>query len=234
MTRIISGGAKGRTLKVPSQGTRPTSDRVREALFSQLESIFGLVGGAAWEGIAVLDLYAGSGALGLEAASRGAGPVVMVDNAKDAVRAIRANVAALGMGGRARSGPRPGGPDGGPPRPVSPGAPATRDASRAPARAPEVVSGRVEQVASRGLPASAGGPFDLVFLDPPYAVDSAALDRVLEDLGRPGGLAAQDGIVVVERSTRDTPPTWPAGWEHLGSRAYGETSVHLARVSSAE
>ncbi|MCL1897330.1 MAG: 16S rRNA (guanine(966)-N(2))-methyltransferase RsmD [Micrococcales bacterium] len=86
MTRIIAGAAKGRVLKVPGRGTRPTSDRVREALFSQLES---LLGGLA--GLAVLDLYAGSGALGLEAISRGASQAVLVDSGKAALAAASVN-----------------------------------------------------------------------------------------------------------------------------------------------
>lgn len=93
MTRIVAGAAGGRTLVVPRSGTRPTSDRVREALFSRLEHQ-GVVTGAV-----VLDLYAGSGALGLEAASRGAGRVVLVDAARDAVAACRRNVRALGLDG---------------------------------------------------------------------------------------------------------------------------------------
>ncbi|WP_413452659.1 16S rRNA (guanine(966)-N(2))-methyltransferase RsmD [Georgenia phoenicis] len=91
MTRIVSGTAGGRTLTVPKGPTRPTSERVREALFSRLEHE-GVVDGAR-----VLDLYAGSGALGLEAASRGAVSVTLVDSAKPAVAACRSNVAALGL-----------------------------------------------------------------------------------------------------------------------------------------
>ncbi|WP_372594525.1 16S rRNA (guanine(966)-N(2))-methyltransferase RsmD [Actinotalea sp.] len=93
MTRIVAGTAGGRSLVVPSTGTRPTSDRVREALFSRLEHL-GLL-----DGTAVLDLFAGSGALGLEAASRGAASVVLVDHAKAAVTALRRNVSALGLPG---------------------------------------------------------------------------------------------------------------------------------------
>lgn len=92
MTRIIAGTSGGRRLLVPAGAlTRPTSDRVREALFSRLEH-------QAWlDGTAVLDLFAGSGALGLEAASRGAASVVLVEQAPAALRALRANVAALGL-----------------------------------------------------------------------------------------------------------------------------------------
>lgn len=91
MTRIIAGTAGGRRLQTPAgAGTRPTSDRVREALFARLEHL-GALGGAA------LDLYAGSGALGLEAASRGAGPVLLVESDRRAAAVIKANVAALGL-----------------------------------------------------------------------------------------------------------------------------------------
>ena len=94
MTRIVAGTAGGRTLEVPAGGTRPTSDRVREALFSRLEHA-GVI-----EGARVLDLYAGSGALGLEAASRGASEVVLVDSAKAAAAVCRRNAAALGLPAR--------------------------------------------------------------------------------------------------------------------------------------
>lgn len=94
MTRIIAGSLRGRTLVVPAgRQTRPTSDRVREALFSRLEHE-GVVVGAR-----VLDLFAGSGALGLEAASRGAAQVLLVDSGREAARACRRNVADLGLDG---------------------------------------------------------------------------------------------------------------------------------------
>lgn len=94
MTRIIAGSLRGRTLVVPAgRQTRPTSDRVREALFSRLEHE-GVVVGAR-----VLDLFAGSGALGLEAASRGAAQVLLVDSGREAARACRRNVADLGLEG---------------------------------------------------------------------------------------------------------------------------------------
>jgi 16S rRNA (guanine966-N2)-methyltransferase len=92
VTRIIAGTSGGRRLLVPAGAlTRPTSDRVREALFSRLEH-------QGWlDGTAVLDLFAGSGALGLEAASRGARSVVLVEQAPAALRALRANVAGLDL-----------------------------------------------------------------------------------------------------------------------------------------
>ena len=95
MTLIIAGAAHGRRLIVPAGGDiRPTSDRVREALFSSLESRVGPL-----IGVRVLDLYAGSGALGLEALSRGAAHVLLVEAEARAIRAIRSNVAALGLTG---------------------------------------------------------------------------------------------------------------------------------------
>jgi 16S rRNA (guanine966-N2)-methyltransferase len=91
VTRIVAGSVGGRSLLVPPKGTRPTSDRVREAIFSRLEH-YGQLAGAR-----VLDLYAGSGALGLEAASRGATEVVLVEAARVAAQICSRNVAALGL-----------------------------------------------------------------------------------------------------------------------------------------
>ena len=90
MTRIIGGVAGGRRLATPAgRNTRPTSDRVREGLFSSL--------GGDLSGLSFLDLYAGSGAVGLEAASRGARPVVLVEREAKALQAARDNVATLGI-----------------------------------------------------------------------------------------------------------------------------------------
>jgi 16S rRNA (guanine966-N2)-methyltransferase len=91
--RIVAGSVGGRTLRVPATGTRPTSDRVREALFSRLEHLRVI------DGARVLDLFAGSGALGIEAASRGAGAVTLVDSGRAAVEACRQNVAGLALAG---------------------------------------------------------------------------------------------------------------------------------------
>ncbi len=93
MTRIVAGTARGRRLSVPPKGTRPTSDRVREALFSALDADPGLTG------TAVLDLCAGSGALGLEALSRGAEHALLVESDRRAAAVLRRNVADLGLPG---------------------------------------------------------------------------------------------------------------------------------------
>ena len=95
MTRIIAGAARGRRLAVPGgTRTRPTSDRAREGLFATVTAVHGPLAGAG-----VLDLYAGSGAMGLEALSRGATRVVLVESDPAATRVIRANVAAVGLPG---------------------------------------------------------------------------------------------------------------------------------------
>jgi 16S rRNA (guanine966-N2)-methyltransferase len=102
MTRLISGVAGGRRLKVPRAGVRPTGDRAREALFNSLKSLLDL------RGAAVLDLYAGSGALGLEALSRGAETVVFVESSPGVLPVLKDNLAAVGLpGGRVVAGSVP-------------------------------------------------------------------------------------------------------------------------------
>jgi len=97
VTRIVAGAAKGRRLSVPGAGTRPTSDRAREALFSALESALASRGGLA--GVRFLDLYAGSGAVGLEALSRGAAEVLLVESDRAAAQTARSNVDAVDLDG---------------------------------------------------------------------------------------------------------------------------------------
>jgi 16S rRNA (guanine966-N2)-methyltransferase len=102
MTRLISGVAGGRRLKVPRTGVRPTGDRAREALFNSLGSLVEL------RGAAVLDLYAGSGALGLEALSRGAQTVVFVESSPGVLPVLKENLATVGLtGGRVLAGSVP-------------------------------------------------------------------------------------------------------------------------------
>jgi 16S rRNA (guanine966-N2)-methyltransferase len=187
MTRIVAGEARGRRLQVPAgAGTRPTADRVREALFSAVESARG-----GWSGARVLDLYAGSGALGLEALSRGADIAEMVELARRALAALRHNVKVVGL----------------------PGA--------------RVVADRVE----RHLLGQPGEPFDVVLLDPPYSVADAAVTEVLGSLVRRHWLT-DDALVVVERSTRGGPLTWPSGLEALRERRYGETTLWYGQPAS--
>jgi 16S rRNA (guanine966-N2)-methyltransferase len=91
MTRIVGGVAKGRRLSVPQRGTRPTSERAREALFSSLAGLLDI------DGARMLDLFAGTGAVGLEALSRGASWATFVDSDRAAVGIIKANLATVGI-----------------------------------------------------------------------------------------------------------------------------------------
>ncbi len=91
MTRIVGGQARGRRLAVPPRGTRPTSDRAREALFNTLRAELDI------DGARVLDLYAGSGAVGLEALSRGAEAAVFVESDRRAAAVLQQNISTLGL-----------------------------------------------------------------------------------------------------------------------------------------
>ena len=93
--RIVAGSAKGRRLASPAGTTRPTSDRAREALFNSLAALLDI------EGARVLDLFAGTGAVGLEALSRGAAEVVLVESNRAALEVLRRNVQTVGLPGAA-------------------------------------------------------------------------------------------------------------------------------------
>lgn len=186
MTRIIGGSAGGRRLQTPpGDATRPTSDRVREALFSALEAELGTL-----HGLRFLDLYAGSGAVALEAASRGAVSVTAVESDRRTARIVTANATALGL----------------------------------------PVDVRAQPVASV-LASAAPAPFDVVFLDPPYALGGEEVAEVLATLVSRGWVQA-GGAVVLERSARSVEPSWPDGLEVRRQKKYGETVLwYLRRVS---
>lgn len=187
MTRVIAGAAGGRRLAVPpGTGTRPTSDRAKEGLFSTWESLRGALHGAR-----VLDLYGGSGAVGLEALSRGAAHVLLADADPSAARTIRENVAMLGL----------------------PGA--------------EVRSGRADGIVAGPPPEHR---YDLVFLDPPYDMPDDEVREILLTLGRQGWLDA-DVVATVERRTRGGPFRWPAGFEGIRARRYGEATLWYGRAA---
>ena len=195
MTRIIAGILGGRRLATPkSDATRPTTDRVREAVFSRIESLMDLAGAR------VLDLYAGSGALGLEALSRGASEVILVESDRRTARLIQANITDLGAG---RGGAGGGG------------------------AGVRGHGGGAEWV-DRFLECGPGAPpFDLVMLDPPYPLGEQELSGNLQRLVHHGWLAPE-ALVLVERSARSPQPTLPPGLSALKQRTYGETVVHYA------
>ena len=180
--RIVSGRFRGKAITTPEgPGTRPTSDRARQAMFNILEHA---AWGPALEDLRVIDLFAGSGALGLEALSRGAAFALFVETDEDARGAIRDNIDAYGLFGCTRL--------------------HRRDAT------------------DLGLkPASAGSPFDLAFLDPPYGKGLA--ERALAELMK-GEWLAEGAVVVVERGSRE-PPISVAGYEVLDERVYGIAKI---------
>jgi 16S rRNA (guanine966-N2)-methyltransferase len=187
MTRIIGGRVGGRRIATPrGVSTRPTSDRVREALFSAIESWCGSL-----SGLRFLDLYAGSGAVGLEAWSRGAGVVTMVEQDRRTASMISANARELGF------------------------------------KRADVVTGPVSGTLAR--PPSA--PYDVVFLDPPYAHPEEDVAADLSAL-RDQEWLVPGAMVVVERGSRGAEPAWPDGFSDSREKKYGETVlwyVHAAQ-----
>jgi 16S rRNA (guanine966-N2)-methyltransferase len=179
--RIIAGSARGLRLAPVPDGTRPLADRAREGLFSSL--------GSEVDGAAVLDLYAGTGAVGIEALSRGAARAVFVDSSTDAVRTIRENLDRAKLSERAH-----------------------------------VHRREVAKAVHADL-----GEFDLVFLDPPYALGGQALDAVLADLGARGRVA-QGGLIVLTREIKSSTPVIPVDWRSDRRLSYGDAAVLVYRA----
>ena len=174
--RIIGGSWRGRRLRFPAAPLiRPTPDRVRETLFNWL--------GAGVAGARCLDLFAGSGALGLEALSRGAAHVTFVERDPGAARELRARLAEWGAANA------------------------------------EIVRGD-----ALAFLAGAAQPFDIVFLDPPFA--SGLLEEAAALLERNGWLSAT-ARVYVECAARAGVPTLPGTWQALKARRAGEVGYHL-------
>lgn len=179
--RIIGGVNRGRRLPIPDQpGLRPTADRVRETLFNWLAPVL--------PGARCLDLFAGSGALGLEAASRGAGNVVLVERNERVARQLRANCLTLG-------------------------------------------TQTVQVIQADALTWLGGdpGPFDLVFLDPPFAEGLLGpACTLLTDRGWLGTGAR----VYLETDARSGFPPLPDGWELVRERTAGQVRFGLALVTT--
>jgi 16S rRNA (guanine966-N2)-methyltransferase len=186
--RIIGGTWRGRRVSFPDiPGLRPTPDRVRETLFNWLQH--------AVVGSRCLDLFAGSGALGLEALSRGAKELVFVEQAVAASRTLQEQLVRLGGERKGRV---------------------------------------VEMGAARYLRTAAqpgGGPFDIVFLDPPFGRDALAEYVPMLDAGNWLNVG---GLVYLENPKAAGVPPLPSHWEILKSKSAGEVGYHLARVGSRE
>jgi 16S rRNA (guanine966-N2)-methyltransferase len=175
--RVIAGKLRGTAIVVPKGGSvRPTYDRVRESVFSIVEPLL--------DGAAVLDLFAGSGSLGIESLSRGSHRVTFVENDREALAVLSGNVKRLGLNGQCTI--------------------ARRDA-----------------MGALGGP-MAGSPFDVVFVDPPYASGLAL--RALVELGS-SELLGPSAVVVVEHGTGDELPDEAGVLSRFRSKTYGTTMV---------
>jgi len=190
VTRIIAGAKKGHRLRTPAHSaTRPTSDRVREAAFSLIADWAGTAGEPAEEMLAelsFLDLYAGSGAVAIEAASRGAVPVLAVESDPATAKLARGNALDTGL-------------------------------------AVTVLAATAERTVA--VPATKS--YDVIWADPPYALANERLTAVLQSALDNGWLVA-DGLLVLERASRDAAPLWPAQMTESWQRRYGETTLYFA------
>lgn len=186
--RIIAGVAKGRNLSTVSGATRPTSDRAREALFSSLLSEFGEL-----ENLKVLDLFAGSGAVGLEALSRGAALVHAVEKDDAAIKTIRANQEIVERAN-----------------------PLGKFHAFAMSAQKFVNGDREEQ-------------YDIIFIDPPYDFGDQGVRELLTDIVN-RKLCRTGGLIVVERSTKSLPISWPEPIRALRSKEYGVATLHYAEM----
>ena len=198
--RVIGGFLRSRTLVRPPNGVRPTGDRVREALFASLGSL---------EDARVLDLFAGTGALGIEALSRGAASVVFIDKSERSLRALRQNLRTLGLEDQSR---------------------VVRLAVR-PALRQLGERGRALDASDAPGPSDSSypfhpfQPFDLALIDPPHAIED--LPQVLAELVA-SGLMAPEGTVVVETGKgHSLAPV--EGLVEFAQRCYGDTRITRLR-----
>ena len=188
--RIVAGRFGGRRLQAPEgEKTRPTSDRMREAIASMVLSEMGLDLG----GTSVLDAFAGSGAVGLELLSRGAEHVTFLERDRRARQVIQRNVSELGLGKGDYA----------------------------------IVGGDTFALAERG--GLAGAPFDIVFMDPPYAVAPEALTGLVERLLASGD--AREGALVVYERAGNAPGLGLQVGREIRVRGHGNTAVELWRLA---
>ena len=174
--RIVAGSAKGIRLAPVPDGTRPLADRAREGLFSSL--------GEAIPGAAVLDLFAGTGAITIEALSRGAERAVLVDSRAPAVRTARENLERTHLADRAT----------------------------------------ILRMDAMKAVQSDLGEFDVVFLDPPYAIPDAQVAGVLQEIAT-RRVVSKGGLVVVTRPIKSSIPVIPVDWWPDRRLSYGDAVV---------
>lgn len=201
MTRIVGGVLRGLRLRTPpGDATRPTAEKVRAALGNALAAA------GALDDAVVLDLYAGSGALGLELLSRGAARAVFVERDRSALLVLRANLTAANGRGAI-------------------GTVVAVDA-RAYAASYASVGGSPGSGAATGL---RDGPFDVVVADPPYVMPSADIADVLAGLHAAGALRP-GAHLVLERDVRAGEFGWPTPLLGARSRRYGDTMLWYGRA----
>jgi len=180
--RIIAGQLRGRRLNVPPEGTRPTADRIRETLFNWLAGDI--------RGARCLDLFAGSGALGVEALSRGARSVVFVEQQADIARCLGDQLVEWGV------------------------------------RAAEIITADALQLDYRE-----SGPFDVVFLDPPFADwEASGVCRRLEE----SGALAPAALIYLEASKRTGLPELPGNWTIVRDKTAGQVRYALVQRESEQ
>ncbi len=195
--RVIAGTARGRLLVSPGEGTRPLGDRVKQTLFAILEPTI--------RGRAFLDLFAGSGAAGIEALSRGAEEAVFVERDAGAIRAIERNLAAAGFA---------------PPR------------ARVVRSQVGTWLNTLSREGGAGIGARGPvrvGPFAAILVDPPYdlpELTQAALEAI--EVAGPGGLLEPDGVVVAKHFWK-TPPAGVGLLRSARERRFGETGLTFLR-----
>jgi 16S rRNA (guanine966-N2)-methyltransferase len=187
--RIISGSARGKRLATFSgEDIRPTSDRAREALFSILTSRFGSL-----NGLKVLDLYAGSGAMALEAVSRGAENALCVDKTPQSAELIESNIATCKLGERVA-----------------------------------FIRGDARRLGAKAL---GSGPYDLIFIDPPY--DKGLAEATLTMLSEKA-ILAENGIICVETGADEEIIIAGEFFTLSDERRYGATKFRLYNATTEE
>ncbi|HEX3032822.1 MAG TPA: 16S rRNA (guanine(966)-N(2))-methyltransferase RsmD [Bacillota bacterium] len=185
--RVITGSAKGRRLSAPKgMSTRPTTDRVKEALFNIL--------GDRVNEARVLDLFAGTGALAIEALSRGASGAVLVEREGQAVSAIRQNLLATGLAERA-------------------------------------IIARQEVLDFLGRQTDYSGPFNLIFMDPPY---QQGLELKALELIEQAHWLAEEGLIVVESSKHSELQERVGTMVLMRREKYGDTCLNFYSRSAGE
>ena len=203
---IIAGRFKGFPIPAALKGTRPTTDRTKEAIFSHLEAL------GALDGAKVLDLYAGTGALGFEALSRGASSLESVESSGRAAGLLSRSAAKLAH---------------------HPAWNSDMDIHVSRIKVERFVrpfETNMNTDFSAGQSYPMKGPYDLIFMDPPYDLSTEDCQEIMNGLVE-GQFVGSNSVIVLERSGRSNPPEPPVAWVISQSRSYGETTVYYIELA---